>query len=85
MGLKRLSGFSYPSVIEILTPRQRQVLELTRQGKSCKEIGAALQIKPDAVVAQRAFIRRKLQGELAYYARLINARLIADAQLRLSR
>ena len=55
-----------------LTPRERQVLQLVSEGKSNKEVAAALRISVKTAEAHRANIMRKLQlrsvSDLVRYA-----------------
>lgn len=45
----------------ILTPRQRQILSLLAEGKSSKEIAAALEISYKTAEAHRANLMQRLQ------------------------
>ncbi len=49
-----------PSIFEILSPRERQVLQLVSEGKSTKEIGGLLQISVKTVETHRQQIMAKL-------------------------
>ncbi len=57
---------------EVLTPRQREVLQLTSEGKSAKEIGAILHISPKTVEFHKANLMDQLGlrsiAELTRYA-----------------
>lgn len=59
-------------VLEQLTPRERQVLQLVSEGRNAKEIGADLGISDKTVHAFRAQVMRKLDlhsvAELTKYA-----------------
>jgi DNA-binding NarL/FixJ family response regulator len=61
-----------PDSRENLTRRQREVLQLTVQGKTSAETGAVLNISPRTVENHRAMLMDKLglgnQTELVYYA-----------------
>ena len=56
---------------EILSPREREVLQMTAEGKSSAEIGKALMISPRTVETHRANLMKKLdvrnQAELIRY------------------
>lgn len=49
------------SKLELLTPRERDVLLLVAEGRTSKEIGAQLEISPRTVETHRESIVRKLQ------------------------
>jgi two-component system response regulator NreC len=57
---------------ELLTPREREVLQLAAEGKTCPEIGARLSISERTVERHRANLMQKLglrtQTELVLYA-----------------
>jgi len=57
---------------ELLTPRERQVLQLAAEGKTCPEIGARLSISERTVERHRANLMHKLglctQTDLVLYA-----------------
>jgi two-component system response regulator NreC len=57
---------------ELLTPRERQVLQLAAEGKTCPEIGAQLSISERTAERHRANMMQKLrlrtQTELVLYA-----------------
>jgi DNA-binding NarL/FixJ family response regulator len=57
---------------DLLTPRERQVLQLAAEGHSCAEIAARLSISPRTAEMHRANALRKLnlktQGDLVRYA-----------------
>jgi DNA-binding NarL/FixJ family response regulator len=57
---------------ELLTPRERQVLQLAAEGKTCPEIGALLSISERTAERHRANLMQKLnlrsQTELILYA-----------------
>jgi two-component system response regulator DegU len=47
--------------LDLLTPRERRILKLTAENRSCKEIGQALFISHRTVETHRASIARKLE------------------------
>jgi DNA-binding NarL/FixJ family response regulator len=55
-----------------ITPREREIIQLVAEGKSSKEVAAALQLSVKTVEAHRANIMRKLRinsvTELVRYA-----------------
>jgi DNA-binding NarL/FixJ family response regulator len=60
------------SVVEVLTAREREILQLLAEGKSNKEVGTTLCISLATVETHRAHIMRKLDlhtvSELVHYA-----------------
>lgn len=68
-----LTGAEPPShLYETLTPREREVFQMTAEGKSSSEIGETLVISPRTVEVHRAKIMKKLglrnQADLIRYA-----------------
>jgi DNA-binding NarL/FixJ family response regulator len=63
---------SGPPTAAELTPREREIVQLLAEGKSSKEVAAALGISLKTVVTHRANLMRKLGihsiGELVRYA-----------------
>lgn len=61
-----------PNSHELLTPRERQVLQLAAEGKTCRDIGVRLFISERTVERHRANLLHKLglrtQTELVLYA-----------------
>jgi len=57
---------------ELLTPREREILQLIAEGRSTRQIGALLHISPKTVETHRAHIMEKLNlhttAELTRYA-----------------
>ena len=57
---------------ELLTPRERELLQLLAEGKTTKEIASALNLSPHTVETHRANVLRKLNlnslPELILYA-----------------
>lgn len=53
-------GEEDPSPLQALTPRQREVANLLREGKSNKEIGRTLGLSPETVKVHMAAIFRTL-------------------------
>lgn len=71
--LERFSGRkTLPSSLEGLSDRELEVFQLIGQGKTMKEIGAALHLSPKTIEVHRAHIREKLginsAAELVAYA-----------------
>ena len=58
--LKARLGGAAPEA-ELLTPRQREILQLVAEGKSTKEIAAALELSIKTVETHRAQIMQRLQ------------------------
>jgi DNA-binding NarL/FixJ family response regulator len=65
-------GDANARVAGVLTPREREVLQLLAEGKNTKEVAAVLKISNKTVEAHRANILRKLNlhsvGDLVRYA-----------------
>jgi DNA-binding NarL/FixJ family response regulator len=57
----RLSGGGSPTETDVLTPRQREILQLVAEGKSTKEIAGALDLSVKTVETHRAQIMSRLQ------------------------
>jgi len=55
-----LSGAQPPGPQQVLTAREREILQLVAEGKTNKEIAATLQISPKTVEAHRANMMHKL-------------------------
>ncbi len=58
--LDRPPGDKEKSAFSILTPREREVLQLLAEGRSTKEIGACLGLSPKTIEAHRLRTMRKL-------------------------
>jgi DNA-binding NarL/FixJ family response regulator len=71
-GIGRSNQMSAVSRTDALTPREREVLQLLAEGRSNKEVAAALNISPKTVETHRARIFAKLHlhsmNELVRYA-----------------
>jgi DNA-binding NarL/FixJ family response regulator len=69
---KRHSGHAQPSPDGVLTPREREVLQLLAEGRSNKEVASALEISVMTVETHRANIMHKLGAhsiaDLVHYA-----------------
>lgn len=69
-------------VLESLTPRQRQILDLIGQGKTMVEIGEMLNVSPRTIEFHRARIKTKLgvstETALLRYAIVVATRQRAD-------
>lgn len=69
--LRKAKPSSAPPVSE-LTPREREIVQMLAEGRTSKEVAAALGISPKSVVTHRTNLMRKLGihsiGELVRYA-----------------
>ncbi len=70
--MQRLRDEAVSDTYELLTPREREVLQLIAEGKSNKEVAAALFVSPTTVETHRARIMDKLDlhstAEIVLYA-----------------
>jgi DNA-binding CsgD family transcriptional regulator len=56
---------SKPAALDVLSPRERQVLKLVVEGKTSKEIAAIAGVKPSSIDTYRSRIMAKLEiGDL---------------------
>ena len=61
---------SKPAALDVLSPRERQVLKLVVEGKTSKEIAAIIGVKPSSIDTYRSRIMAKLEvGDLASLVR----------------
>ena len=58
--MQRIRDEGVTDSYELLTPREREVLQLIAEGKSNKEVAAALFVSPTTIETHRARIYRKL-------------------------
>ena len=70
--MQRLRNECVDDTYELLTPREREVLQLIAEGKSNKEVAAALFVSPTTIETHRARIMDKLDlhstAEIVLYA-----------------
>ena len=70
--MQRLRDEGASDTYELLTPREREVLQLIAEGKSNKEVAAALFVSPTTIETHRARIMDKLDlhstAEIVLYA-----------------
>lgn len=70
--MQRLRSEGASDTYELLTPREREVLQLIAEGKSNKEVAAALFVSPTTIETHRARIMDKLDlhstAEIVLYA-----------------
>ena len=70
--MQRLRDEAATDTYELLTPREREVLQLIAEGKSNKEVAAALFVSPTTIETHRARIMDKLDlhstAEIVLYA-----------------
>ena len=70
--MQRLRDEAASDTYELLTPREREVLQLIAEGKSNKEVAAALFVSPTTIETHRARIMDKLDlhstAEIVLYA-----------------
>ncbi|MFN0167931.1 MAG: response regulator [Bryobacteraceae bacterium] len=70
--MQRLRDEAVSDTYELLTPREREVLQLIAEGKSNKEVAASLFVSPTTVETHRARIMDKLDlhstAEIVLYA-----------------
>ena len=59
--MKQIKQLTTPELLENLASRERQVFDLIVMGKRTKEIGDALEIKPNTVSTIKKVIFRKLK------------------------
>lgn len=59
-GLTRQMGGSGPSAYTVLTPREREVLQLLAEGKSTKEVAVHLNVSVSTVETHRRQLKNKL-------------------------
>ena len=52
---------STPAALDVLSPRERQVLKLVVEGKTSKEIAAIVGVKPSSIDTYRSRIMAKLE------------------------
>lgn len=52
---------SKPAALDVLSPRERQVLKLVVEGKTSKEIAAIVGVKPSSIDTYRSRIMAKLE------------------------
>jgi len=52
---------SKPAALDVLSPRERQVLKLVVEGKTSKEIAAFVGVKPSSIDTYRSRIMAKLE------------------------
>jgi len=52
---------SKPAALDVLSPRERQVLKLVVEGKTSKEIAAIVGVKPSSIDTYRSRIMEKLE------------------------
>jgi DNA-binding CsgD family transcriptional regulator len=52
---------SKPAALDVLSPRERQVLKLVVEGKTSKEIAGIVGVKPSSIDTYRSRIMAKLE------------------------
>ena len=52
---------SKPAALDVLSPRERQVLRLVVEGKTSREIAAIVGVKPSSIDTYRSRIMAKLE------------------------
>jgi len=52
---------SKPAALDVLSPRERQVLKLVVEGKTSKEVAAIVGVKPSSIDTYRSRIMAKLE------------------------